>query len=438
MEHAIKTVGVLTSGGDAPGMNAAIRAVVRAAISRGFAVKGIRHGYNGLISGDIVDMNLRSVSEIIHRGGTILYTARCLEFKTLEGQKKAAESAASTASTRWSSSAATARSAARKIWPPQGIPCVGIPGTIDNDIACSDYTIGYDTAMNNRRRDDRQAARHHPEPRPLQRRGGDGPQCGLHRAEHRHRRGRAVHADPRSALRPRPRRHLPHEADAAHRQAPLHHPDRGGRRPRGRPCERDPVPHGHRLARHCAGSCAARRFAHAARPRHGQPHGYHAIELLARGIYNRVVATRAESIVDYDISVALSMYKTIDTSLLDIATGHFHLTNRRAKRSSFFSSRRSLTRPACFFVTMRAAGRSFRGIVLRPAGILRPKEARALDKTLTFDGAGGLFQAADERGERDPQIQGVRRPPARIRRCASCAKTWRRATAPLRPPFSAN
>ena len=85
----IKTIGVLTSGGDAPGMNPAIRAVVRAAIFNGFNVKGIRHGYNGLINDDIFDMNLRSVSEIIHRGGTMLYTARSEEFTTLEGQLKA-------------------------------------------------------------------------------------------------------------------------------------------------------------------------------------------------------------------------------------------------------------------------------------------------------------------------------------------------------------
>ena len=148
MEHAIKTVGVLTSGGDAPGMNAAIRAVVRAAISRGFAVKGIRHGYNGLISGDIVDMNLRSVSEIIHRGGTILYTARCLEFKTLEGQKKAAESCREHGIDALVVIGGDGSFRGAKDLAAQGIPCVGIPGTIDNDIACSDYTIGYDTAMN--------------------------------------------------------------------------------------------------------------------------------------------------------------------------------------------------------------------------------------------------------------------------------------------------
>ena len=93
MATEIKTIGVLTSGGDAPGMNAAVRAVVRTAISRGYAVKGVHHGYNGLLTGEIVDMNLRSVSEIIHRGGTCLYTARCLEFKTLEGQQKAAQAA---------------------------------------------------------------------------------------------------------------------------------------------------------------------------------------------------------------------------------------------------------------------------------------------------------------------------------------------------------
>ena len=91
MSSEIKTIGVLTSGGDAPGMNAAIRAVVRAALFKGYKVKGVRHGYNGLLTGDIVDMNLRSVSEIIHRGGTILYTARSPEFCTEEGMQKAVE-----------------------------------------------------------------------------------------------------------------------------------------------------------------------------------------------------------------------------------------------------------------------------------------------------------------------------------------------------------
>lgn len=91
-ENVVKgTIGILTSGGDAPGMNPAIRAVVRAALSKGYNVKGIRHGYNGLLTDDIFDMDLRSVSEIIHRGGTMLYTARSMEFMTEEGQQKAAE-----------------------------------------------------------------------------------------------------------------------------------------------------------------------------------------------------------------------------------------------------------------------------------------------------------------------------------------------------------
>ena len=88
MAKEIKTIGVLTSGGDAPGMNAAVRAIVRAGISKGYRMMGIQRGYNGLINGEVYEMNVRSVSEIIHRGGTILYTARCLEFKTKEGQAK--------------------------------------------------------------------------------------------------------------------------------------------------------------------------------------------------------------------------------------------------------------------------------------------------------------------------------------------------------------
>ena len=148
MATEIKTIGVLTSGGDAPGMNAAIRAVVRTAIMRGYSVKGIRHGYNGLLTGDIIDMNLRSVSEIIHRGGTILYTARCLEFKTLEGQQRAAQACRDNGIDALVVIGGDGSFRGCKDMAAQGIPCVGLPGTIDNDIACTDYTIGYDTAMN--------------------------------------------------------------------------------------------------------------------------------------------------------------------------------------------------------------------------------------------------------------------------------------------------
>ena len=144
----IKTVGVLTSGGDAPGMNPAIRAVVRRAIYHGMAVKGIKRGYNGLIEDDIVDMNLRSVSEIIHRGGTILYTARSKEFMTEEGQNKAVETCKRHGIDALIVIGGDGSFRGCRALAAKGIKCIGIPGTIDNDIACSDYTIGYDTALN--------------------------------------------------------------------------------------------------------------------------------------------------------------------------------------------------------------------------------------------------------------------------------------------------
>ncbi len=144
----MKTIAVLTSGGDAPGMNAAIRAVVRAGIAMGMKVKGIRRGYAGLIEGDILDMDARSVSDIIHRGGTMLYTARCPEFKTEEGVNKAVEFCKKNGIDGivvigGDGSFRGARDLSLK-----GIPCVGVPGTIDNDISSTEYTIGYDTAMN--------------------------------------------------------------------------------------------------------------------------------------------------------------------------------------------------------------------------------------------------------------------------------------------------
>ncbi|MCI7100424.1 MAG: 6-phosphofructokinase [Lachnospiraceae bacterium] len=144
----VQTIGVLTSGGDAPGMNAAIRGVVRTACKLGIKVKGIKRGYAGLLNEEIVDMDSMSVSDIIHRGGTILYTARCMEFMTEEGQKKAAEIChkhgieglvviGGDGSFRGAQKLANL-----------GINTVGIPGTIDLDISCTEYTIGFDTAVN--------------------------------------------------------------------------------------------------------------------------------------------------------------------------------------------------------------------------------------------------------------------------------------------------
>ena len=143
-----KTIGILTSGGDAPGMNAAIRAVTRAALKKGMKVIGIRRGYNGLINGDMVELNERSVSDIIQRGGTILYTARCPEFREEVGLLKAAKKCEEAGLDGIVVIGGDGSFRGAADLSSKGIPCVGLPGTIDNDISCTEYTIGYDTAMN--------------------------------------------------------------------------------------------------------------------------------------------------------------------------------------------------------------------------------------------------------------------------------------------------
>ena len=148
MENKVKSIGILTSGGDAPGMNAAIRAVVRTAISRGVKVYGVMRGYNGLIDGDVVEMSLRSVSDIIHRGGTILYTARSPLFKTEEGQKLAVENCRKFGIEGVAVIGGDGSFRGAADLTSRGINCVGLPGTIDNDISATEYTIGFDTAMN--------------------------------------------------------------------------------------------------------------------------------------------------------------------------------------------------------------------------------------------------------------------------------------------------
>lgn len=143
-----KVIAVLTSGGDAPGMNAAVRAVARVGLSYGMRVIGIHRGYNGLLHGDMFEMNLRSVSDIIHRGGTILYTARSPEFKTDEGVKRAAKTCKDVGIEGLIVIGGDGSFKGARELSKYGIPCIGIPGTIDNDIRCSEYTIGFDTAMN--------------------------------------------------------------------------------------------------------------------------------------------------------------------------------------------------------------------------------------------------------------------------------------------------
>lgn len=143
MAKEIKTIAVLTSGGDAPGMNAAIRAVVRTAIYRGLKVKGIKKGYNGLLNEDIIDMEPRHVSDIIQRGGTVLGTARCLEFKRPEYQEKGAEICRQHGIDGIVVIGGDGSYRGAQALSRQGINTVGIPGTIDLDIACTEYTIGF-------------------------------------------------------------------------------------------------------------------------------------------------------------------------------------------------------------------------------------------------------------------------------------------------------
>ena len=319
MAKEVKTIGVLTSGGDAPGMNAAVRAVVRTALGHGMRVIGIQRGFNGLLNGEAYEMNLRSVSEIIHRGGTVLYTARCLEFKTEEGQRKGAEMCEKLGIDALVVIGGDGSFRGAKALANLGIPCIGIPGTIDNDIACSEYTIGYDTAMNtavemvDKLRDTTQSHDRCSVVEVMGRNAGyialnvgiatgaiatliperpyDLERDILERMQFTQKTGKkhffvivaegAGHAQD-----------LANEIQARtgidSRATVLGHVQRGGS-----PTLRDRV--------------TASRM------------GYQAVILLEKGIFNRVVAVSADKIVDYDINVALSMHKSIDTTLLDVA-----------------------------------------------------------------------------------------------------------------------
>lgn len=319
MATQIKKIGVLTSGGDAPGMNAAIRAVVRTAIFNGLDVVGVRRGYNGLINGDIEPLNVRSVSGIIHRGGTMLYTARCLEFKTLEGQKQAAQRCRDEGIDALVVIGGDGSFRGCKDLAAQGIPCVGIPGTIDNDIACSDYTIGFDTAMNtavemiDKLRDTTQSHDRCSVVEVMGRHAGylalnTGIACGAvytvipeAPCDIEHDIVKAM-KETRSTGKQHfiiivaegvGRAHdfaeiIEKKTGIESRATVLGHVQRGGS-----PSLRDRV--------------AASRM------------GYHAVELLLAGSYNRVVAERGQDIVDYDITEALTMHKGMEPELVKMA-----------------------------------------------------------------------------------------------------------------------
>ena len=319
MYKEIKTIGVLTSGGDAPGMNAAVRAVVRTALSKGIKVIGIQRGYNGLLNGEVREMDLRSVSEIIHRGGTVLYTARCLEFVTAEGQKKGAEKCKELGIDAMVVIGGDGSFKGARALANLGIPCIGIPGTIDNDIACSEYTIGYDTAMNtavemiDKLRDTTQS---HDRCSVVEVMGRNAGYIALNVG---------IATGALAILIPERPYDLDHDIISRMNQT-----QKTGKK-HFIVIVAEGVGHAQELANEIQARTGidsrATVLGHVQRG--GSPtlrdrvtasqRGYHAVHLLEKGIYIRVVAVSADKIVDYDISVALSMHKTIDTMMLDVA-----------------------------------------------------------------------------------------------------------------------
>lgn len=315
----MKTIGVLTSGGDAPGMNAAIRAVVRAGCENGMRVMGIRRGYNGLMQGDMYEMNLRSVSNIINRGGTVLYSARSPEFKTEEGLQKALNVAKEVGMEGVVVIGGDGSFRGARDLSLRGLPCVGVPGTIDNDIACCDYTIGYDTAMNtvlamvDRLRDTTESHDRCSVVEVMGRRAGyialnAGIACGattilipeveydfqrdvIDRMIRTQKTGKKhfiiIVAEGIGGVEEMAKR-IQAETGVESRATILGHVQRGGV-----PTVRDRVT--------------------------ASLMGYKAVELLKEGIGNRVVAMQKDEIVDFDIFEALNMKKTLDLNLYKIA-----------------------------------------------------------------------------------------------------------------------
>lgn len=314
----MKTIAVLTSGGDAPGMNAAVRAVVRTAISLGMTVKGVRRGYNGLIEGDIVDLDVRSVSDIIHRGGTVLYTARSPKFKTEEGMQQAIENCKKHGIEGIVVIGGDGSYRGARDLSLRGIPCVGVPGTIDNDISSTEYTIGFDTAMNtamemvDRIRDTAQSHDRCSVVEVMGRRAGYlALQCGIAvgataimvpeieiklsdvitKIQDTQKTGKKhfiiVVAEGVGGVE-QMAKEIEEATGIETRATILGHVQRGGN-----PTVRDRV--------------AATQL------------GYAAVKLLSKGIGNRVVGIKKDEIVDYDIYEALNMKKPFDDDMYEVA-----------------------------------------------------------------------------------------------------------------------
>jgi len=315
----IKTIGILTSGGDAPGMNAAIRAVVRTAINDGMNVIGVRRGYSGLIASDIIPMQMRSVSDIINRGGTILYTARCPEFVTVEGQAIAAENCRKLGIDGMVVIGGDGSFRGARALCLQGIPTVAVPGTIDRDVSSSDYTIGFDTAINtvvemvDRLRDTSQSHDRCSVVEVMGRNAGDialhaGIACGaltILVPEVEFDFERDIVQKMRKTLKTGKHHFIIMVAEGVGNSAEL---TKRIEAETGISARLTVLGHVQR-----GGTPTARERINASRM------GYHAVKLLSEGISNRVVGVRDGHVVDYDILEALEMKKEFDKELYEIA-----------------------------------------------------------------------------------------------------------------------
>lgn len=314
----IKCIGILTSGGDAPGMNAAIRAVTRSAIYNGFAVKGIMRGYKGLVFNEIVSFKSQSVSNIIQLGGTILKTARSQEFTTTEGRKAAYDNMVAAGIDALvviggDGSYRGARELAHR-----GIPMIGLPGTIDNDIACTDYTIGYDTAMNtalemiDKLRDTTQS---HDRCSVVEVMGRNAGYIALNVA---------IASGAMAVLLPEKEFDMQHDI-----LDKITETQRTGKR-HFIVIVAEGIGHSQEIANEIQARTGidtrATILGHVQRG--GSPTlrdrvnasamGYHAVCLLEQGKYNRIVGMKGEHLVDYPVDEALEMTKTLDPVLIDV------------------------------------------------------------------------------------------------------------------------
>ncbi|MBQ6266733.1 MAG: 6-phosphofructokinase [Clostridia bacterium] len=315
----MKRIGVLTSGGDAPGMNAAVRAVVRTACEQGIEVLGIESGYRGLIENRMRELDIRSVSDIIHRGGTMLYSARCPEFKEEEGMQTAIANCKERGIDGIVVIGGDGSFRGARDLSLRGIPCIGIPGTIDNDIASSDYTIGYDTCLNtimqmvDRVRDTVESHSRCVVVEVMGNRCGDltlnsGIAVGataivipeirddiekhviqrIRRTQKTDKKHFIVMVAEGIGGTEALARKIEKECKVETRAVILGHVQRGGS-----PTARDRVV--------------------------ASEMGYHAVQLLLQGIGNRVIVVRDDKIVDLDIYEALKMERSVNTELYKIA-----------------------------------------------------------------------------------------------------------------------